>query len=123
MGINYWDTSKMKLIQPALFLLALFCLITYFRFFRSVLLDRIISCLAFLIVALAILLPDLTSYIANFVGVGRGTDLAFYLFALGCLFIFVLLYSKIIKTEMKLTELVRALAIKELNDQEKLKKQ
>lgn len=113
----------MKLIQPALFFLALLCLITYFRFFRSVLLDRLLSCLLFLVVAIAIVVPDLTTYVANIFGVGRGADLAFYLFALGSFFIHLLLYSKVVRTEVKLSELVRALAIKELEEQERRRKQ
>lgn len=103
----------MKLIQPALLLLTLGALALYLRYFRSVLFDRMIALCFFALLALAIILPDITVAIANMLGVGRGTDLVFYLFAAGSLFVFVVLYSKHVATETKLTELVRAMAIEQ----------
>src|SRR4029079_16434702 len=51
--------------------------------------------------------PDLTTRIANSVGVGRGTDLLLYLFCLASVTVFLKLYKKNRAMEEKLTEVAR----------------
>jgi hypothetical protein len=55
--------------------------------------------------------PELTNRAAAFVGVGRGTDLTFYLFLVAFVFFAVLSYSRIAHLSRDLTEVVRRLAI------------
>lgn len=55
--------------------------------------------------------PDLTTRIARAVGVGRGTDLLFYLFCLASITVFLKLYKKNRTVEEKLTEVARQVAL------------
>ncbi|MDR1448115.1 MAG: DUF2304 domain-containing protein [Candidatus Ancillula sp.] len=62
---------------------------------------------------LAILEPDLVTYVANAVGVGRGTDLVFYIFAVAFLFQIINSYEGHKRNDEKITELVRKIALME----------
>jgi hypothetical protein len=76
-----------------------------------VLRDRLIATAIFVAVVSAILFPDLTTMVANMVGVGRGADLILYLLVVGSVFAVVLLTSRLMSIENTLTELVRQIAI------------
>jgi small membrane protein len=102
----------MKLIQPILIILLLSSLIVYFSYFRSILIDRLIALALFVLGIFAIIFPDTTTILANKLGVDRGTDLIFYVFALTTIFCIILLYSKITKSTRIQTEIVREIAIK-----------
>ena len=70
----------------------------------------------FVLAAMAIffvLLPDKATDIASRLGVGRGTDLLFYLCILLFLFIILKLYARIRRIEQNLTLLVRKQAKEE----------
>jgi hypothetical protein len=101
----------MSLIQILLILTAVAFLIVYLGFFRSVLRDRLIAVIIFASAVFAILFPDLTTKVANFVGVGRGTDLILYLLVVGSMFAVVMLTSRLMNVEKALTEVVRQFAI------------
>lgn len=103
----------MKLIQLILIVGFIAAMMMYLRFLRSSLRDRIIAVLFFGSAMVAIAVPDLTQRIANAVGVGRGTDLTFYLLALAFIFFSVLIYSKVTRLTRTLTEVVRRVAIAE----------
>jgi small membrane protein len=62
---------------------------------------------------ISILNPDLTTRVANFVGVGRGTDLLLYLLVAVFLYVVVGFYLKFRDVERQLTVLARRLAIDE----------
>ncbi len=65
-------------------------------------------------VAAVALLPQSTTWLANAVGVGRGSDLVIYA-ALALLFYLSFrLFVKIEETQREITKLVRALALKDL---------
>ena len=83
----------------------------YCRFFRSQLRDRIAATAFFTLVVTAIIFPDLTTKAAHILGIGRGTDLTFYLFAVFSFFMLVLLYTKADRTSRQLSVLTRELAI------------
>jgi hypothetical protein len=69
---------------------------------------------ALVMVAIAsILYPELTTRVANFVGVGRGTDLLLYLLVAVFLYVVVGFYLKFRDVERQLTVLARRLAIDE----------
>lgn len=101
----------MSSIQVILLLGILGCFLTYLSFFRSILVDRFAALALFALLFLAILFPDATTIVANRLGVGRGTDLMLYIFAVGTLFCLVLLYTQLSKTRQVQTEIIRAIAI------------
>ena len=101
----------MRPIQFLLIIGLLGSLVIYWYALRSALRNRLLA-LAFLLTGLiAVLFPDYTTVIANWLGVARGTDLVMYLFVVTAVFIGVLFFSKISRVEHCQTELVRALAI------------
>ncbi|UCH84372.1 MAG: DUF2304 domain-containing protein [Candidatus Latescibacterota bacterium] len=102
----------MRPVQFILIVLLLFVIYVYFSRLRSGLLDRLIVLLFAAVGIVMTVVPDLTTRIANFVGVGRGVDLFFYLTLLGLAFMCLLLYSKIRDLEATITDLARAVAIK-----------
>jgi hypothetical protein len=58
-----------------------------------------------------VLNPELTTKLANLVGVGRGTDLILYLCVIAFFLAFMVLYAKVRNLEAAQTELVRQLAL------------
>jgi len=102
-------------MRPVQFIfIVLLGLVTYLYFsrLRSGLLDRMIVLLFAALGVAMTMVPDLTTKVANLVGVGRGVDLFFYLSIIGLAFICLLLYSRIRQLEASITELARVLAIK-----------
>jgi hypothetical protein len=83
----------------------------YVAFFRSTLWDRIIALALVILAVLSILFPQLTTAVANALGVGRGADLLIYLSIVTGLFVSLLLYSRIQRLERDQTELVRQIAL------------
>jgi hypothetical protein len=78
---------------------------------RTVLTDRIILLLLACGGLVLVIQPDFSTWIANRVGIGRGTDLILYVFILFSLFYFVGISSDLKKIERQLTEVVRAQAL------------
>jgi small membrane protein len=62
--------------------------------------------------AVAIALPDLTSLVANTLGINRGADLVFYLAILGGVSVCFFFYQRSRQLEDLLTELIRREAIR-----------
>jgi len=103
----------MNLIQLTLTLISVFIVVLYFAKMRSQLLDRIVVMTLFIASLVTIIRPDLTTTIAHYFGVGRGSDLVFYLMISGLAFLCVVLYIKIRKLEETQTVIVREIAIRE----------
>lgn len=61
--------------------------------------------------AVAVISPDLTAQVAQFVGVGRGADLVIYISLVGIMFVLVHYYAKFVDMQRQTTELTRELAI------------
>ena len=101
----------MTIIQLILLLGIATSLVLYLKFFRSVLRDRLIALMIFIIAVTAILFPELTTVIANYLGVGRGTDLLIYILATASTFAFILIGTRLLNIEKNITELVRHIAI------------
>jgi small membrane protein len=59
----------------------------------------------------AVLFPERTDDIANYMGVGRGVDLIMYLFEVGSLFVLIHYYTKFVEVQRQLTVMTRELAI------------
>jgi len=109
----------MRFIQIILIILALISAAVYFARFRSVFRDRLIALLLTALGILFILFPGATTAIANVLGVGRGVDLLFYLFAMTGIFAFILLYSKVLDLETQQTELARFIALQLASEPER----
>lgn len=59
----------------------------------------------------AVLFPEETDKVANFVGVGRGVDLITYVIEVTVLFVLIHYYTKFVELQRQLTDVVRELAI------------
>lgn len=81
--------------------------IIYFRSIRTKLFDRLIVVGILVIGCVMVVYPMLTVEIANFLGVGRGTDLILYFAVLSFSYISVMLFIKIRDLEWRLTKLAR----------------
>lgn len=64
-----------------------------------------------MVAAFSVLFPDAVTWVANLVGVGRGTDLVLYALVVAFLYISIALYQRIHHLEERLVELTRALAL------------
>ncbi len=105
----------MRPVQFILIVLLALVIYIYFSRLRSSIFDRLI---VLFLAALGIIMtvaPDFTTKVAHVVGVGRGVDLFFYLSILGLAFVCLLLYSRLRDLQASITELTRALAIKNVN--------
>lgn len=80
---------------------------------RAILFERVLFFLITLGGILLVLFPNLASQIAHLVGIGRGTDLVFYLFIIFSWFWFNSISNKLRKNERLITELTRKIAINE----------
>ena len=74
---------------------------------------KLIRCAGWLGAALAIAFPDVVSEIGALVGIGRGADLVMYLFILAFLGVTFYFYSRYVRLQRQLTEVVRHLALRE----------
>jgi len=101
----------MRLIQLLLVMGTIASLALYFKYFRSVLRDRLVALLLFAMAVAAIVFPSVTTIIANYLGVGRGTDLVIYIIGSASVFAFILIGIRLIHMENMITELVRYIAI------------
>ena len=97
---------KYILLVPLIGFIALFMLRlrnkTFYRLFLIVIA---------IIGVVFVLNPELTTKLANLVGVGRGTDLILYLCVIAFFLAFMVLYAKVRNLEAVQTELVRQLAL------------
>ncbi len=73
--------------------------------------------LAIWIIAIIIVAyPKLTSFLANYVGVGRGVDLVIYISIIVIFYLFFRLLMRIERMEKDITKITRAIAIKKEED-------
>lgn len=103
----------MKSIQFILIILCLLAAIAGGLVFRFKLGYRLLGLFMFAAAVSFVVFPDSTSKIANLVGVGRGTDLLVYLGLLAGVYSFLLLYSRTRRLEHRMTEQLRAIAIRD----------
>ncbi|GEM_PF-1341709 len=101
----------MRPIQFLLMALLIGAAWLYFSRLRSLLRDRVIVIALALLGAYFILFPDRATWVAERVGVGRGVDLVFYVFALGTVFAVILLVSRLMRLESQIEALARDLAL------------
>lgn len=65
------------------------------------------------LVIVTIMFPQLTSRVAAGIGIGRGSDLVFYLTSFALMFLAALVYLEFRKLEDRIAEVTRALALHE----------
>ena len=85
----------------------------YAKVFKNQVTGKIVFVMLFLSGIAGVIFPNLSTSIANFLGVGRGTDLFTYLMALIFYASFYFLYAKIEKIESHQTEIIRKLTIRD----------
>lgn len=61
--------------------------------------------------AVAVVMPETTQQVAEFVGVGRGADLVMYVSIVAILFVLIRYYAKFVELQRDVTQLTRELAI------------
>lgn len=80
---------------------------------RSLAVKRILAIAFASGAVLAIIFPDALTAFANFFGVGRGTDMLLYLSVIGIMFFSVALLRSKARTDARITELARSIALLE----------
>ena len=100
--------------------LALSAIYVYLKF-QSVIADAIMLLLFIAAGIVFVLFPQLTTKIANKLGVGRGTDLILYVCIIFFLFVMIRMYARIRKLEQTVTKIVRDNSLKSVikNDNER----
>lgn len=78
---------------------------------KSLAVKRVLALLFALASAAAILFPQLLSIVANFLGVGRGTDLLLYGFIVASLLFVVMSLRAKARSDARVTNLARAVAL------------
>lgn len=68
--------------------------------------------LLWIVGAIAVIQPELTAKLAKALGIGRGTDLVFYVAILAGLWGFFMVYLRLRRMEQALTTVVRELAVR-----------
>ena len=101
----------MSIIQLILTVSILLLLWLYIRHFKSQLISKILFSLLFVAGIVAVIFPDITNKIANFVGVGRGADLLLYITVIVFYTSLTFIYSRFKKIENRQTEILRLLTI------------
>lgn len=97
-------------IQAVLILSLAVALCMYITWFRSTLLDRLLVFAIGSAVVVLIMIPELSTTLANKFGVGRGADLIFYLSHSGMALALIFLYAKLRSQTAQITELTRTIA-------------
>jgi small membrane protein len=100
-----------KLVKFILLFLIFGLIFVYFAKVRSQLLDRLVVLFIGGFGIALVILPDMASWLAHLVGVGRGADLLMYISLTGIMYLLILIYSRLNKLEAKITHLVRDIAI------------
>ena len=88
-----------------------------------ILTKRIVASSMFLVLVLLVVFPQVSTRLANVIGVGRGADLIFYFSHLFLLFLIVGLWRRSIVLMTTVTKLSRAIAIQNPNKPEEQKTQ
>jgi len=99
------------MIQPIITLLLLGILVFTLAQTHNSRLVRPLMTLSVFFGVLMTWMPGLSSIIANYLGVGRGADLLFYIWILVSMLALVALHFNIIEQKKQITELTRTLAI------------
>lgn len=100
-----------KPIQPILIVVAITTAFVFYRRLRSRVLDRSLIVVATVSGVVLVSFPELSKVLANYLGVGRGVDLVFYVGLVVLGFLWLELAARQRQTEDTLTEIVRSFAL------------
>lgn len=100
----------MNLFQLIL-LLSLFFLLVIVSISKTVIFERIITLFILVGGALFVIYPDLSTTIANLMGIGRGADFVFYVFIFFASFQFITFSTRLRRIDRKTTLLIRKTAL------------
>lgn len=78
---------------------------------KSLAIKRILAILFVIAAIVSILFPQVLSTVANFFGIGRGTDLLLYLFVIAGLIFAVMTVRAKARSDARVTDLARAVAL------------
>jgi hypothetical protein len=84
--------------------------------FRAKVVYRLLAVVLCLTAVTFVLFPDLTTVIAKSLGVGRGTDLLLYVSLIAGVHAILLLYRRTRDLERRITEQIRAMALRDAQD-------
>ncbi len=101
----------MILIKIILIILLLIILRAFLVQESLLLIKRLVAFLMFFFLMILILFPDVSTRIANAIGVGRGVDLVFYFSNLFFLFLIVVLWKRTVSLMSIVTKLSRTIAL------------
>ena len=101
----------MNLVQPFLIALIAFCAVFYRKRMQSQARDRMVVIALAGVGAVLVTSPDLSTFAAHLVGVGRGVDLVIYVSLVGIGFFLMLIFSKLRALEAQITAIARETAI------------
>ena len=104
-----------KLILIAAVLISAYYLIRSTANAKSVALRRLLLLIFVIAAVISILFPDITTIVASWVGVGRGTDLILYMLLIAFLSYAVVSFRRLNEFERRITALARELAIAQAN--------
>lgn len=80
---------------------------------RSIAIKRLIAILLAIAALFAIVFPEILTWFANLIGIGRGTDLLLYLFVIVAILFAIGAVRARARQDAKVTELARAVALME----------
>ena len=103
----------MKRIQFVLVSGVLIAVLFYIRRFRTQVFDRVFVVLAGIVGSVFILKPERTTFLAEKLGVGRGSDLVMYVSIIVLLFFCLSFWAKSRDLDARLTALIRDQALSE----------
>jgi hypothetical protein len=106
-----------KLLLIAALAAAAFTLMHGRRSALSLLVRRGIALLAIALGVVAVVFPDLVTYVAHAVGVGRGTDLVVYALCVTFLFTTIGLHMRLAALNDRFVDLARRVALNEAKDE------
>ncbi len=109
-------------IKIILFVPLLLLIILLLPRFRRHMMAKLTMMVISLLGIVFILFPSLSNKLAQYVGVGRGADLIFYLFMVFSFLYGIFLYAKLRKIQQDQTEIVKNIAIQQAKDNRKLEK-
>lgn len=98
-------------LDQVLLVATLIFFVVYVSVLRTTLTDRILYFFCTLIGIIMVINPELSTRVANWFGIGRGTDMLLYLFIVTALFYTAGLRSELKKMKHEITSLVRAIAL------------
>ncbi|MCI7550785.1 MAG: DUF2304 domain-containing protein [Actinomycetaceae bacterium] len=106
-----------KIVLIAAVLVIAYYLVHFTNNAKNVALRRLLLLLFVAAAIASIIFPDITGYVARFLGVGRGTDLLLYMLVIAFLSYAVVNYRRLNILESRLVELARELAITRADSQ------